>query len=194
MIADALLFLRDRLNRHFKSFSSASDTGASEDKVVFLDGDQKADSISFKLDKLTVLLYRVEKETSLPCGDPFVRAGPNGSSQRVRPDISMNLYVLLVAKFADYAQGLNYLSQAVRFFQSNNVFDRQSAPELGGEIAELALDLVSLTTQQQNELWGLFRTHYVPSVAYRIRTVVFLDEAAQPSAPAVGSLNRRGLN
>jgi hypothetical protein len=47
MIADALVFLRNRLNQHFKSFSDDPAAGASEDKVVFLDGEQKTDSASF---------------------------------------------------------------------------------------------------------------------------------------------------
>lgn len=193
MIADALIFLRNRLNQHFKSFSIDPATGASEDKVVFLDGEQKTDSVSFRTDTVTLLLYRVEKETTLHPGDPFVRVANGRAAQKVKPDVGMNLYVLFVAKFKDYGQGLHYLSQVIRFFQSNNVFDRQSAPELGDEIAELALDLVTLTVQQENELWGLLRTFYLPSVAYRIRTIVFMDEAALPPGQAVATSERRGL-
>ena len=193
MIADALVFLRNRLNQHFKSFSDDPATGASEDKVVFLDGEQKTDSVSFRTDAVTLLLYRVEKETTLHLGDPFVRVANGRAAQKVKPDVGMNLYVLFVAKFKDYGQGLHYLSQVIRFFQSNNIFDRQSAPELGNEIAELALDLVTLTVQQENELWGLLRTYYLPSVAYRIRTIVFMDEAALPPGDAVATSERRGL-
>lgn len=193
MIADALVFLRDRLNQHFKSFSVDPATGASEDKVVFLDGEQKTDSVTFKTDTVTLLLYRVEKEAALHAGDPYIRVGNDGAAQRVKPDLGMNLYVLFVARFKDYAQGLHYLSQVIRFFQSNNVFDRQSAPALGNEIAELAMDPVTLTVQQENELWGLFRTFYLPSVAYRIRTIIFLDDAASPPGAAVSTSERRGL-
>lgn len=193
MIADALVFLRNRLNEHFKSFSSANTLGASEDKVVFLDGEQKADSITFKADSVTVLLYRIERETAMNSGDAYNRISYNNAAQRVKPDIGINLYVIFIAKFKDYGQGLQYLSQIIRFFQSNNTFDRQSYPELGDEITELALDIITLTVQQQNELWGLFRTFYVPSVAYRIRTVVFMDNAALPPGDVASSLERRGL-
>src|SRR5574337_1619443 len=191
VITDALVFLRNRLNQHFKSFSVDPATGASEDKVVFLDGDQKTDSLTFRTDTVTLLLYRVEKETALRPGDPFLRVANGQAAKKVKPDIGMNLYVLFVEKFKDYGQGLHYLSQVIRFFQSNNAFDHQSAPELGNEIAELALDLVTLTVQQENELWGLFRTFYLPSVAYRIRTIVFMDEAALPPGTAVGTMERR---
>lgn len=193
MIADALVFLRNRLNEHFKSLSSATASGASEDKVAFLDGEQKSDSVSFKNDTVTILLYRVEREAAMNAGDPYSRSVNGLAPQRVKPDIGLNLYILFAAKFRDYGQGLNYLSQVIRFFQSNNSFDRQSFPELGGEIVEIALDLVSLTVQQQNELWGLFRTSYVPSIAYRIRTVIFMDDAVRPSGDVASRIERRGV-
>lgn len=193
MIADALVFLRNRLNQHFKLSSNDLASGAGEDKVVFVDGDQKSDAVSFRTDAVTLLLYRIERETATRAGDPYVRVGTGGVVQRVKPDLGTNLHVLFVAKFKDYALGLQYLSQVIRFFQTNNVFDRQGAPELGGEIAELALDLVTMTVQQENELWGLLRTAYLPSVAYRVRTVVFLDENAQAAAAPTHILERRGL-
>lgn len=191
MIADALVFLRNRLNQHFRSFSA--DPAASEDKVVFLDGDQKTDSISFKPDTVTVMLYRVERETACQPGNGYLRRLPGQPAQQVKPDLSVHLHLLFVVKFKDYAQGLRYLSQVISYFQSNCVFERQSAPDLGDEIAELALDMVPLTVQQENELWGLLRTFYLPSVAYRVRTLVFMDQAAQPAATPVASIDRQGL-
>lgn len=159
-----------------------------------MDGEQRADSASFKLGTLTLVLYRIEQETVLRQGDGYNRVTASGAAQRVQPDISLNLYLLVVARFKDYAQGLHYLSQVIRFFQSNRTFDRQSAPELSEGIAELAVDLVSLTVQQQNELWGLLRTCYWPSVAYRIRSITFKDEDAFPSAEGVSDAVRRGLS
>lgn len=193
MIADALVFLRNRLNQHFTAFSDDLATGASEDKVVFLDGEQKTDALNFRLDSVTLLLYRIERETAARQANPFVRIGSGGVVQNVKPDVDLNLHVLFVAKFKDYSLGLHYLSQVIRFFQSNNIFDRQSAPELGDALAELAVDLVSFSVQQENELWGLFRTAYLPSVAYRVRTIVFADDAALPAAEPTLVLERRGL-
>lgn len=192
MIADALVFLRNRLNQHF-SAASGDLAGAGEDRVVFVDGEQKSDALSLRTDAVTVLLYRIEKEAAVRQGDPYVRAMAGGGSQKVRPDVGMNLHVLFIAKFKDYGLGLQYLSQVIRYFQTNNVFDRQAAPDLGAEIAELALDLVTMTVTQQNELWSLFRTAYLPSVAYRLRTVVFLDDAAAPPGAPATIVDRRGL-
>jgi len=194
MIGDVLTLLKNQLNSHFKSLSTGNSEGVGEDKVVFMDGDQKADSASFKTGAVTVFLYRIEHETALRQGDAYIRVSASGVSQKVQPDITLNLYVLFVARFKDYGQGLHYLSQVIKFFQSNKTFNRQNAPELGECIGELAVDLVTMTVQQQNELWGLLRTCYWPSVAYKVRTVTFKDEDALPSGEAVSDFVRRGLS
>ncbi len=193
MIGDVLRLLKNQLNSHFKSFSTGSTEGVVEERVVLMDGDQKTDSATFKTGTITVLLYRIEQETALRQGDTYLRVSANGS-QKVQPDISLNLYVLFVAKFKDYEQGLHYLSQVIKFFQSNKTFNRQNAPELGDGIGELAVDFVTLTVQQQNELWGLLRTFYLPSVAYKVRTITFMDENALPPGEVVSDSDRRGLS
>jgi hypothetical protein len=193
MIGDVLLVLKNQLNDYFRSLSAGAAEGAGEDKVAFIDVDQKGDSATFKTGAISILLYRIEQETAVRPGDPYVRVAADGSSQRVRPDISLNIHVLVVAKFKDYAQGLQYLAEVIRFFQSHKTFDRQNTPELGEGILELAVDLVTMTVQQQNELWGLLRTTYLPSVAYKIRTLTFKDEDAAPPGTAVADLVRRGL-
>ena len=38
------------------------------------------------------------------------------------------------------------------------------------------MELLSLPITQQNELWNALRTSYMPSVAYKIRMVVYNDE------------------
>lgn len=189
MMGDVLTLLKNRLNRYLDILVG----GAIEDKVVFMDGDQKTDSVNFKPNAITVLLYRVEQESATRQGDPYIRMSPGGAAQKVQPDMYLNLYVLFVAKFTDYALGLQYLSHVVRYFQSNPVFDRQNSPEMAADIINLSLDFVSLTAQQQNELWGLWRTYYLPSVAYKVRTLTFRDADAALPGPAVAGLERRGL-
>lgn len=193
MIGDVLTLLNTRLNQYLSSLSGATE-GAGEDKVVFSDVDQRGDSVAFKTGAITTLLYRIEQEPAIRQGDPYIRVADDGTSQKVRPDISLNLYVLFVAKFKDYSQGLNYLSQVIRFFQSHKVFNSESTPGLAPGIVEIAVDLVNMTAQQQNELWGQLRTCYLPSVAYKVRTLTFQDENAPPLGRATEQLIRRGLS
>ena len=93
MIADALILLKDQLNNHFKSFSTDTNAGAGEDKVVLMEGDQLTDSASFKKGYVTVMLYRIEQETALRQGDAYVRVSANGT-QKVQPDLCLNLYAV----------------------------------------------------------------------------------------------------
>lgn len=190
MIGGVLTLLKDRLNRYL---SMADGVAAMEDKVVFMDDEQKNDAAAFKLNTITLLLYRVEQESAMRQGDPYTRVSPNGMAQKAQPDMHLNLYVLFVAKFKDYGLGLQRLSQVVRYFQSHPVFNLQNTPEMPPDIGELAVDFVTLSVQQQNELWGLLRTCYLPSVVYKVRGLRFRDEEVALPGPAVAGLERQGL-
>src|SRR5262245_43349100 len=60
VIDEALLFLRNRLNAHLKSFDGAA-AESSEDRVVFIDG-ETMDPIRFKLGAVSLLLMNTEEE------------------------------------------------------------------------------------------------------------------------------------
>jgi hypothetical protein len=182
MIADILVLLKNRLNAHLLSLSGAGLADAGEDKVIFIDGDQKPDAVNFKLGAVSLMLFNIERDTVNRQADPYIRVADDGSTRKVSPDININLYVLFVAKFKDYEQSLHYLSFILRYFQVNHYLDRQNAPELGSGIDHLVLELITLTTAQQNELWGGLRSSYLPSLVYKVKAAVFTDEGSMPIA------------
>ncbi len=181
MIADVLVFLKNRLNAHIRSLSGTNIADAGEDKVVFVDGDQKPDSISFKLGAVSLLLFNIERDVTLRQADNYMRVADDGTKRKVNPDIIINLYVLFVAKFKDYEQSLHSISLILHYFQANPYFDLQNAPELGSAINHLALELNTLTTTQQNELWGILRCSYLPSLVYKVKAVAFIDDGQLPA-------------
>lgn len=182
MIADILVLLKNRLNAHFLSLSGAGFADTGEDKVVFVDGDQKPDSINFKLGAVSLLLFNIERDATYRQADHYVRVADDGSTRKVNPDININLYVLFVAKFKDYEQSLHYLSLIISYFQANHYLDRQNAPEISKSIDHLVLELNTLTTTQQNELWGVLRSSYLPSLVYKVKALAFIDEGQMPIA------------
>lgn len=182
MIADILVLLKNRLNAHFLSLSGAGFDDAGEDKVVFVDGDQKPDSINFKLGAVSLLLFNIERDATYRQADHYVRVADDGSTRKVNPDININLYVLFVAKFKDYEQSLHYLSMIISYFQANHYLDQQNAPEISKSIDHLVLELNTLTTTQQNELWGVLRSSYLPSLVYKVKALAFIDEGQMPIA------------
>jgi hypothetical protein len=186
MIEDAIVFLRDRLNRSLRGLSGA---GPSEDKVEFVCGDQ-LDPISFKSEAVSALLINVEEENTLRAPDPYAGVDANGVRQKVRPEIRLNLLLLFVAQFKEYAHSLTYLSAVIRYFQSDGVFTRQNAPELSERIDKLVVELVTLPISEQSLIWSSLRTPYRPSVLFRVKTIVFKDKGGLPLPPVKEHLAR----
>jgi len=183
MIGEVLIFLRDHLNAHLNAQSvltPGGDTG--EDKVVFIDGD-KMDPITFKLGAVSTLLINVEEDNTLRPADPFTVVSADGTHRKAKPEIRMNLYVLFVARFKQYEQGLSYLSQIIQHFQTHRVLNPHNAPEMSDRIEQLNMELITLPFSEQNEMWNALRTTYHPSVLYKVKMIVFrdIDAAVMPS-------------
>lgn len=177
MIADAVGFLRDRLNKAIPRDPSG---GPAEEVFVYV-GTAKEDSVTFKADSVSVLLIRLEEETTLRPPDLYARVSAEGVRQKVAPEIRTNLYVLFVARFAeDYSRSLYYLSRVIQYFQSHRVFDQDNSPDLKQGISQMILELVTPSFSEQNEIWGALRVAYQPCALYRVKMIVFSDEAGQP--------------
>ena len=173
MISDVLRFLKDRLN---KALPRENATAPAEDLFVYA-GSGKDDAVAFKSDAVSVLLVKIEEETALRAPDPYRRITAAGVPQRIDPDIRMNLYVLFVARCADdYGRSLAYLSRVIRYFQGNRIFNHTNSPELGADISQISLELVTPSFSEQNEIWGTLRTGYLPSAMYKVRMIVFTEE------------------
>jgi hypothetical protein len=177
MISDALIFLKNHLNAHLSAQSGSLPGDSSEDKVVFIDG-EKMDPVTFKLGAVSALLLNIEEERTGRAADPYMRIAEDGSSQRVQPDIRLNLYVLFVSRFKEYEQALTHLSRIIQHFQGHRVLDHDNAPELSERIDKLIVELITLSFAEQNEVWNALRTTYHPSVLYKVRLIVFRDAQA----------------
>lgn len=180
MIDEVLTFLRDQLNASLTEAARGAGEASAPELVTFVDGDKWGDSVTFALGTVSALLINLEEENTLRRADPYARSAPDGGRQRVQPDIRMNLYVLFVAHFKQYAESLRSLSGVIRFFQNHRVFNHANAPGLSGAIDHLVIELVTLPLAEQNEIWGALRTSYRPSVLYRIRMLVFQDADRLP--------------
>lgn len=173
MIDDVLSFLLDRLNKELPRDSG----GDPREKLFsFVGRDNQGDAVSFPSDAMSMLLIRIEEDTTLRQPDRYARASGDGSRQRVEPEIRMNLWVLFVARFADYVQALHHLSRVIRYLQNHRVFNRENSPDLKKDLQQVILELVSLSFSEQNEIWGALRAGYLPSALYRAKLIVFRDQ------------------
>jgi hypothetical protein len=176
MIGEVVKFLRERLNRALPRDSD----GAAEDLFVYA-GAERDDAVSFKSGAVSMLLIRIEEDHALRPPDLYARTSPDGARVKVEPEIRLNLYLLFVARFPDdYARSLRHLSGVIRYFQNHRVFNAENSPELDGEIAQLAVELITPTFSEQNEIWGALRAAYQPSALYKVKLVVFQDAEGQP--------------
>ena len=184
MIGDVLCLLRDRLNAHLGASLPDAGPDSAEALVQLIDG-EKSDPVEFRLNAITVLLVNIEQETSQRSADPYLRTPGESNLRKLQPEIRLNLYVLFVARFKVYEQGLNQLSQVIRFLLTHRALDHVNAPALSPQIDKLVLELVTQPIADQNEIWSALRISYHPSVLFRVRMVVFRD-ADGAAVPQIG--------
>lgn len=167
MLDKVLTFLRDELNSYLKV-----KTGE-EDKLVIANVVDKTGNI--KPEELGLSLINIEEER-VNRSTEFYKDN-NGNLEKVNPEIRVNLYVLITANFDNnYDEALKFLGHVLTFFQGKQVFNHQNAPALDPAIEKLLVELQRMTFEQQNNLWGMFRAAYVPSVLYKVRVVPIFDE------------------
>ena len=176
MLKDTLVFLKNSLNTYLNSVSDHD--GAQEDPVHFLSG-QSVDQLEFKLNSVSILIVNLEEERVLNPPDIHQLRLPGGKTQKVQPEIRLNVYVLFVAHFKQYDDAMKNLSGVIRYFQNHRVFNHENSPDLDKRIGPLIVELKTLSFSEQNEIWGALRLPYHPSVLYRIKMVIFQDEIAE---------------
>ena len=111
--------------------------------------------------KMVVSLLNVERETAGGISAP-VQCTQDGYV-RTQPPLLLNLNVMLAAVFDErqYAESLSVLSDTLRFIQS--------VPKFEVEGVDYTIEIVSVTTQDLNNVWTLLGGQYYPSVVCKIR-------------------------
>jgi hypothetical protein len=176
--------LRDQLNAHLSAGVPDPVPDSAEARVQLVDG-EKSDPVEFRLNAITLLLLNIEQETSQRSADPYLRTPGETNLRKLQPEIRLNLYVLFVARFKVYEQGLNQLSLVIRFLLTHRALDHANTPGLSPQIDKLVLELVTMPLSEQNEIWSALRASYQPSVLFRVRMVVFRD-AEGAAVPQIG--------
>ena len=181
MLNDILVFFKNSLNAYLRE--GKTNVGAEEDQVAFLTG-QNIESLGFPINAVSLMMINLERESTLRSPDLYNRSLPDGTVQRVQPEIRLNLYVLFVAHYQQYEDALRNLSAVIQYFQNHRVFGHQDSPRLSENIQQLIVEMVTQSFAEQNEVWGALRLPYHPSVLYKIKMVVFQDNAPE-QAPEI---------
>ncbi|AHF17470.1 DUF4255 domain-containing protein [Niabella soli] len=147
---------------------------------------------------ITITLIGVEEERR-EGKRPYMVATNDRKLLKLNPPVELNLLLLFIAHSADYSTALRDLSDVAAFFQANTVFDEQHFPNLNATvlspdekpwqlIERLSFRLHNLSFEQQNNLWGMFGSKYVPSVIYKMSLLTVLDTRSREATPAIVEL------
>lgn len=148
---------------------------------------------------ISIMVVGVEEERKEGKRPVFVPSGDKEFS-RLNPPVELDLFILFAAHNKDYETALRDISDVVAFFQANVVFDEQRYPSLNATVTEpankpwqlidrLSFRLHNLSFEQQNNLWAMLGSKYIPSVVYKMNMLTVFDNRAKDKVPPVTEIN-----
>lgn len=148
---------------------------------------------------VTIMVVGVDEERREGKRPYFVPAD-NNQYLRLNPPVEIDVYVLFAAHNSNYENALRDISDVISFFQSNVVFDSQRYPALNATVTSpttkpwqlidrLTFRLHCLTFEQQNNLWGMIGSKYLPNVVYKMNMLTIFDTKGKDKVAAVTELN-----
>ena len=137
-----------------------------------------------------VSLINIEEDRISKSPENFVRA-LDGSVVYKNPKIFLNLYILFSVNLPSYSESLKRLSYIIQFFQYQNVFTPLTSPSMPEGIDELVFDLMTLSYQDLNNLWGILGSRYLASVMYKMRMISINENFVYGGA---GIIQKIGIN
>ena len=179
MIVEALTLLLRQLNDYIAQADGT--VGAPAQAVLGNIAHLDRPEIATDLDNHLVLtLVNIEEERALKNGR-VATAVPGGGVAYMNRPFHLNLFLLFTANYRIYGTALRRLAQVLTFFQGKQQFTFANSPGANppqGGIVDfsLSIDLLSLSFEEVNHLWGFLGARQGPSAIFRGRLVVVSDE------------------
>ena len=180
MIHNTINFLSLTLNDYLAQklpinmTGNSGGSGAAPKKVDFPIID--TDPPKLNTEVVNLLLFNIEEDRILRSANPYDQLDTNGIVNKVSPPLRLELSILFAAKFADYPTALKHLSWTTQFFQSNPLFTSNQFPSLPDNIDKLFVDFFSMGHTLKNEVWSSLKIAYLPSVAYKVKMLVYQED------------------
>ena len=195
MIYESLHILTKKLDYYLRSASGNLEE--TKDIAILgniayaeLSGDKDHQEVS---NQVVVSLVSLEEDASLKNQNHFVKK--NDRFEKKNPKVFANLNILISANYPkDYTNSLKMLNRIVQFFQGESVLKYKDSPlpELAEvsniESLEVNIEMMSLSFEQLNQLWGNLGGKIVPSVLYKARVVAIEREAPLSTGPAITNI------
>lgn len=178
MIDLTLKLICDRLNAHLMALFSVP-----EDLVVIGPlSDAEGKPTAAARNRLTIFLTNIAQD-SVPRAAS--QRGPLSAGQA--PPVHLDIYFMLASGHDPdiYGEGLKLISAALMFFQANPVMTPRTAPEMPAGLNQLSIDIANLRSEEIGQLWGNLGGRYVPSVMFKVRSVLIDAGAVTSVTPLI---------
>jgi hypothetical protein len=180
MIDTALSFVLTELN----TYLSATFGGSEKHAVLAGVATPAAGTLNPNDNRVLLSLVNLERETAI--GSTGFVAGAAGGYSKTNPTLYLNLYVLVAANFpGNYGNALKMLSACMGFFQARQLFDPQSCPRFPPDMAQLTMEIVSLSLAELSTLWAVLGNNYLPSAVYKLRMITVQNAWTINAIPTV---------
>lgn len=180
MVVDAIALVLRQLNQYIVQADGGS-AGAPNPALWGNISQLDRSEIATELDNHLVLsLVNLEEERALKNGKVAVNRDSTEVTYK-NPPIHLNLLLLFTANYRNYETALKRLTQVLTFFQGKQKFTPNNSPGANPgppPIMEfsLVMDLLSLSFEEVNHLWGSLGGKQSPFVVYRGRLVTIADQ------------------
>jgi hypothetical protein len=179
MMVEALNVLLHQLNQAIAQ-SDGAGAGALPQAILGNVAQLDRPEIATELENHLVLgLVNLQEERALKNGRVFAETSATEGVYRNRP-VHLNLFLLFSANYRNYGTALKRLAQVLTFFQGKQKFTLANSP---GALPQaplanftLVLDLLSLTFEEVNHVWGFLGAKQMPFAIYRARLVTIADQ------------------
>ncbi|MEO9651745.1 MAG: DUF4255 domain-containing protein [Roseobacter sp.] len=178
MIDQTLKLISTRLNAHLCAVFSVSDDFVSIGPLSDAEGKPTAEARN----RLTMFLTNIAQD-SVPRSSVSRGALADGKT----PPFHLDIYFMLASGHDPeiYGEGLKLISAALMFFQANPVMNPRTTPEMPAGLSQLSIEIANLKVEEIGQLWGNLGGRYVPSVMFKIRSVMIDADALTSITPLV---------
>jgi hypothetical protein len=159
----------------------------------------KGDSLD---NSIVISVVNIEEEATLK-NRPAVRRPFASTAIYRNPPVCLNLFVLFTCNYSgtDYPFALRRLSYVIKFLNGRSSFSSASSVAGSGtlgmeEITDLrfTMEMVKLSFEQVNHLWGSLGGRQIPFVVYKLCLVELTDNSMIREEPLIEEIDTILLN
>ncbi|NIF06614.1 DUF4255 domain-containing protein [Chryseobacterium sp. Tr-659] len=136
-------------------------------------------------DKVVITLLNVEEESTLKNMSGYTKKKISETPPRYEMKMEstpayLNLYVMISANRATYANALANISKVIEVFQAKNVMEYKDPANNHDKDFSFRIELHSVPFDQLSYIWGLLGGKVLPSALYKISVIKIMADDLIP--------------